>query len=505
MASDQSHRRKSSVLGESWVVADASETASVQPESEGTEGTTLQTSNAHSQETTISSEPAITPLSSFSESEFLAEYQEPEQPPSPAHNLNNNNPPLSDSTFTFASSGSGPELIMPSISFDMNTSTNTSWVIPQKRSKQPASESQRKAPKRMITPPSRPKQSKVAKVTPPSSERMKGYAHHMKSFVAATFAQKKFLWMTVNTLLLLAVTHLLILPELLYQFPNICRIPSAQTLYPTICMTSNQTVSNIIHGPPANYQSAIRTQSQLQDYLNFTLAKMAPLEQHLKENDAAFREVYSNIRTAYPGARNEIGLEFDGAWSALRTVSRDFLTLKVDIKAVTNSLDSTHSRGIVKDIQNLPSQPNGNRGMLSRILSPGGAAVTADGEDESTRLLAHQLVRFEQSLDATISRLRFKTDALLARLGTLDDHLQSIQRLVLRERERLRTGSDQTKGHHAWKTYFSKAHGDGANTPEDDVLGELERIATHHVLIADVVGRLDSELKALQTVRAIRV
>ncbi|KAL1963914.1 hypothetical protein VTN77DRAFT_7720 [Rasamsonia byssochlamydoides] len=470
MSSRSAHLRDSSVLGESWVVPDRPP-----PETHDDR----ETESVHNKHTSEHS----------------------------SHRFAGKSP--SDSEITTASSFSGPELIMPSISIDMTS--EGSWVVPRKRSKHVSSRNQ------AITSASPQNQGRKtdqpqAPADPPSpaATGMEEYLLHKISYLAQNLEQSRVIWMVVNAILLISILHLLILPELLYQFPQLCQLPSASTLYPKSCVLHNDT-SQKVPGLPANYQNAIRTQIKLQDFLNQTVQALTPLDDPLKHSDGGFREVYNTLRNTYPGARHELDLEFEGAWTALRTASREFDTLKADMKTIVDSLLSQEARR-----QKQPGKSSTGERFWGRFLSYGSSQT---GIEKGT-LLASQLGRLEQFLDTAVSRLSSTTDSLLTHLAALDDHVESIQQVVIREEERRHGSSQDTRNaivsllEPMWFALSEKLpflpeaavpRSNDWSFPNTDLSSQLHRISAHHHLIANIVGKLDKELKALQKIRAMRV
>ncbi|OKL64469.1 hypothetical protein UA08_00995 [Talaromyces atroroseus] len=484
-------------LGDSWVVSDLEES------------TVIIKGNSAS-----SSQNLTPPSSSESES-----YQETDHATSSATDL----PDLTESTATLASStSSGPELIMPSIIFDSRTSDHGSWVIPRKRSKQSLYES-RKAPR--LPKPSRNhlsaheqehrnhhnitslkndrQPSPTAAATAATSDRgALGYFAQIKSYLSGDLERYEFFRLLLNSLLVLMVMHLLIFPEVVHQVPIICRVPPVSRIYNQTCAGRNRNVSEIA-SITANFQSAVRTQTQLQIYLNQTIEDMAPVDLSLKDSDAILRGIYTDIRNEYGGARHEIELEFEGIWVASRAITRALTNLKVDIKATVDGFQlPPHRYEYIKGARS-NRQASGN--IINRLLFRG----LSDTDKQEPNI--NQFGRLNQELDSALTRLAHKTDTLLVQLAKLDDHLQSIKQLSVREHYRLQPqSSDTNQMDNVWVTLSGFIRGPRSSSPvennekENTILNELEQIASYHDLMADIVGKLDRELKALQKIRAIR-
>lgn len=502
MAATNTH----STLTDSWVVSGLDES------------TVIVENNASTPAASFSSEN-LTPISSYSESELIGDYQEErDTTTSSAANIPTK---LSDSTSSLTSStSSGPELIMPSIMFESRASEQGSWVIPRKRSKQSLYES-RKAPRL-------PKARNHASASgqeqhhdqhhqqksdkPPAAAQAPTTAHpvsyiaQLKNYLATDVQRYESFRLILNLLLALMVMHLLIFPEVVHQAPVICRVPAISKVYSQTCERLNRSTSTT-SGLTADIQSSVRTQNQLQIYLNQTIEELAPVDSSLKDSDVILRGIYTEIRKEYGSARHEIELEFEGIWAASRSITRALANLKFDIKATVdvfqkpNTYRPEYGKG--------GSRQQGSGNIFTRLLSRG--LSEADTQEANGIAAMNQFGRLNQELDSAIARLEHKTHTLLQQLAKLDDHLQSITKLTVREKYRLnpqqQQQTDQVES--VWATLSGLIHRSQLSATDTDekentVLKDLERIASNHNLIADVVGRLDKELKALRKIRAIR-
>lgn len=486
-------------LGDSWVISGSDETNDQHRRNNSLH---LDNSSQEAGITSLSQEPPLTPLSSFSESEFLADYEDP----APA----TSQPDISESTASIASSG--PELVMPSIMFESKSTNNGSWVIPKKRSKQRFYESRKapKMPKQRGDAPSTDEQPSTAgneaAPVPRPIGGVKQRLSRVKRYLDQKLDQNNFLRILLNSLFLLMTLHLLIIPELLYQAPSLCQVSAASKLYTRQCSTFNETLSSV-PGVPTKFQSALRTQNQLHGYLNNTIQAITPLEKPLKENDVALRQLYASLRAEYSGARNEIDLEFQGIWAASRSISREFMTLKVDMEGFISNIQSQRT---LSDHQRLARDTaNSKTHFLWRFLSRN--IPEAEKQEANGLALTNQFTRLNQDLDATIARLGQKAESFLFQLAKVDDHLESMKAVLAREQQRLGQYSQsfgQVDG--VWDTLKSMWSGSSDSALENPTrdsnkhLSELERISSYHGLVADIIDKLDKELKALQKIRSIQ-
>lgn len=491
-----------SALGDSWVISGSDEANGQERRNNSLHV------DSNSQETAVTStsqEPPLTPLSTFSESEFLADYEDP----APA----TSQPDISESTASISSS-SGPELVMPSIMFESKSTNNGSWIIPKKRSKQRLYES-RKAPKMPKHRPDSPspdeQPSTVASEEAPipsSASGVKQWFSRVKRNLDQKLDQNNFFRILLNSFFLLLTLHLLVIPEILYQAPSFCQVSAASKLYTKQCSKFNET-SSTVPGIPTRFQSALRTQNQLHGYLNQTIQAITPLEKPLKDNDIVLRQLYSSIRTEYSGARNEIDLEFQGIWAASRSISRDFMTLKFDVEGFISHIQSQKA---LSDHQRLAKDTAKEKmHFLWRFLFPSRDITEAEKQEANGLALTNQFTRLNQDLDTTIARLSQKAESFLLHLAKVDDHLESMKAVLVREQQRLGQDSqDFSQADGVWDTLrgmwsgSSDSAGEKLMLDDNKNLSELERISSYHGLVADIIGKLDKELKALQKIRSIQ-
>jgi hypothetical protein len=398
-----------------------------------------------------------------------------------------------ESLATSSSSISGPELIMPSI-YEVPVSEK-SWVAPNMRTGDDASPTPRRRHKHKPKDPDpdptkedrRRRQDEQARRKPKRQTQQRGMlARALKS--AAIRA--------LNSALILAILHLLLLPELVYQFQALCGVPTLSTLYSTSCATPSHTHTN----PHAQdqpqtdrYTTALTAQTRLESLFNTTLAETSALTTTLRESSSNLHRVATTLRRTHPGWKNELDLEFDGCELAVRAATRKFDTLVADVHSAVDSLLATGSLGH-------PLEP-GAQGRRSR----GRTGVAQDAR------VSTQIQRRKQYLDQLAGRMRSKAEALAADLVTLDDHLESIGEIVGRE---WRGGdgipSDSLgAGYRQWllsglpERFVSflrpgPQSPEGGSSPEESARETFQDAASQHRPVAEMVRNLVSRLQALQ-------
>ncbi|KAL2853388.1 hypothetical protein BJY01DRAFT_206972 [Aspergillus pseudoustus] len=296
------------------------------------------------------------------------------------------------------SSISGPELVMPSI-YETPISEE-SWVAPNIRPR----DSKQTGPnlRRRPQPSAEPIKAKNTPVVPNKS------AHSTttpKDQTRLRFPETP-LQTIINILLLAAIAHLLVLPELVQQYQGLCTIGPIATLYPSSCVASFRQPSSPRHNHQSTPITAITLfQTRLESLFNTTLYEIVPLNGALKQTESQLRTVERELKRAHPGTKHELDLEFESCWRAIRTAGWKFDSLKVDLQSAIDSLVA-----------------------VGDVKLTGHQSSIAEGARLST-----QMIRREQYIEQLTARMRSKADSLAADLATLDDHLESIESIVDRE------------------------------------------------------------------------
>ena len=402
---------------------------------------------------------------------------------------------------------SGPELIMPSI--HEAPVSEASWVAPELRPRMQSLHQRRRASR------SRPGKSErrrsgnpavESRETPgPSQGRQAegAFLHTIGSSLA--WGLEKIVRPGINAVLVAAIVHILVLPELVYQYQSLCGIAPVSDLYPTSCAPRYQQHMPGVSSAyllPARVDSIITSQRRLEALFNATLQGIRPLSNSLKESESMLRDVQGDLKRVYPGVKHALDLEFQGCWQAIRTATQEFDSLKADMQSAADSLMATGSLQADLGPQNKrPSAPT----------HPSDAA-------KATRL-STQTVRREQYLERLSSRIRSKADSLCSSFATLDDHLESVEIIVDREEKDRQRNSPasrqfplQDKLHSLFGSLLlPRGGGSAMNPPAENPASStvvnpyqsvsklLRDVANHHRPVMDLVQKLSRQLNRLQS------
>ncbi|KAL4880949.1 hypothetical protein BJY04DRAFT_190444 [Aspergillus karnatakaensis] len=382
------------------------------------------------------------------------------------------------------SSMSGPELIMPSIY--ETPIAEKSWIAPNVRMKQHIPYLRRK-----------PQTSAEPTIAKPSSDVPERHTHLTMTPKAQTQSRVRRLEFPVrillNIILVAAISHLLVLPEVVQQCQSLCSIGPFSTLYPASCIFQyHHTYSPRKDSQSAPPEAVISSQTRLEILFNATLHEIAPLNGSLKQTESQLRIVERDLKHAHPGTKHELDLEFESCWRAIRIAAWKFDSLKVDLQSAVESL------------------------IAAGEVKPKHASTASRSSVAHDARLSTQILRREQYVDQLMARMRSRADSLVADLATLDDHLESIESIVGRETTRSSSSpSSEVKDSSTRLRHFAdaiilpnvplpsflRARDGGQPQNGDDTLAKLtlsqifHKATTHHPLIAKLAKDLSKQLQ----------
>ncbi|PWY95365.1 hypothetical protein BO94DRAFT_225951 [Aspergillus sclerotioniger CBS 115572] len=387
----------------------------------------------------------------------------------------------SESISTSTSSTSGPELIMPSV-YEAPISEG-SWVAPTTRSKRSLRHRPQKSPKPLTQEEEQKSPSpRRVEITPDSTQSPRqSEASQRRAWISPNRPFQSVLRTILNLVLIAAISHMLVLPEIVQQYQTLCSLETIATLYPTSCIPPYPQPQPR-HHQQAPWEAIASSQARLESLFNTTVHETDPLANILKQSESKIRDIHQELRKAYPGTKHELYLEFTGCLQATRTAASKFDTLRVDLRSAVDSL----------------------------IASGDAQAISQDAR------LSTQMARREQYLDQLISRMQSKADSLSNDLATLDDHLESIGSIVARESKqsttapgappnpggksdqppRMRTFVDSLLGVN--RPHPIKAEESAIPSHGNSLVEMFREAATNHRPVIHVVRNLSNQLQTLQ-------
>ncbi|RLM00262.1 hypothetical protein CFD26_108388 [Aspergillus turcosus] len=318
---------------------------------------------------------------------------------------------------TSASSVSGPELIMPSIC-EVPISEG-SWVVPELRSRTRSAHTVKRRHKR-LSDRSAKRESEASSLEDSATAARRAQGDETVSISSGRTPSsariERYIRVLINLLLMTAICHLLILPELVHQYQTLCSIETVSALYPASCIPPYPQPPSTNPQVHSNPNPILTSQTRLETLFNTTLTQMSILHPTLRQTEPLLRNLHTDLKKAYPAAKHELDLEFAGCTQAARTATGKFASLKADLHSAMDSLLATAAT------DDSTGSGSGTGRARSRSRS-----VAQDAR------LSTQLARREAYLDQLTARMHSKAEALCADFATLDDHLESIQEILQRE------------------------------------------------------------------------
>ncbi|KAI9035263.1 uncharacterized protein KD926_004232 [Aspergillus affinis] len=378
----------------------------------------------------------------------------------------------SESMATSVESISGPELIMPSI-YETPV-PEASWIAPNVRSpqytiKRRHRDRERTQPKSSNPSPQKDRNSQGDSkpnhdqdIHPQNATDSDNNNNNTNNKPPLLHHLQPTLRLLLNALLLGSIAHLLVLPELITQHQTFfCSIPAIPSLYPSSCSpphfhlphnpiqslttTSTTTKARTPNHPPLTPEEQLSHHAtRLERLFTSTLNTLTPLPPLLKQGESQLRALQTDIRTAFRGSRHELELEFSGLWDAARAGTRKLDSLSADLRSAVDNLIATtadtkppRGGGAVAPAPADGDVSKGGGGGKGKGKGGGGEhgheAAHAKAQARAAQITSAQLSRREAYLDQLTSRMQGKADALASDLATVEDHLESIERIILRE------------------------------------------------------------------------
>lgn len=346
---------------------------------------------------------------------------------------------------------SGPELIMPSI-YEASI-PEASWVAPETRPR--AQSAKKKKTKRSSPEKAKKEEQEEAKETPtkpradtdnPQEDKkaateQEGLLKHTSKAIL-DWTLEKIIRPGINILLVAAILHTLVLPELVYNYPSLCSIAPVSNYYGPSCALQlhhprHPKTDNGANLLSSRYESITVSQRQLETLFNKTLQTIAPLNNSLKQSESKLRDVQRDLKHVYPGVKNTLDLEFQFCWQATRTAAQEFDSLKADMQSAVDSLIAAGSLQQAEQDRRRPTSTSrtsqGQGESENKSKSKSRSRSKSHSDTARAARVSTQLSRREQYLERLRSRIRSKADSMAGNLAALNDHLESIEAVVDRE------------------------------------------------------------------------
>ena len=252
----------------------------------------------------------------------------------------------------------------------------------------------------------------------------------------------------------------------------ICRFPGASLLNLPICAPSSSRSYKGANPPPVEFDQLMNVQSKYEAILEASAGGVSlPLD--MKRGEASVRDLRQVVRYSQLSSRDELVFEFDGFVDTARVASYDLQKFNSHVgRGVDNILSTARwTKRVLDDFAIRDSSKGAVTSFVSeKLFSP--FQPIKFTEDK----LVDQYIHHTRVVEEELHRLIMEAQALLLVLQNLEDRLDTIHGIAVRD-------NLHAKGSH------------------DEVLQQLWTMLGGN---RSKLGKYDSQLKLLQQVNAYR-
>lgn len=264
----------------------------------------------------------------------------------------------------------------------------------------------------------------------------------------------------------------------------ICRIPGTSRLGLPMCQRSSISVQySSEEPPPVQFDQLMTVQNKFEAILHES-AGGASLPLDMKRGETSIRDLRQVVRFSQLHSKNELVLEFDGFIETARIASYDLQRFNSHVgRGVDNILATARwTKRVLDGI----AERDASQGALSwfvndKVLSP--FQPVKFTED----VLLEQYIQHTRAVEEEVNRLVSEAQAVLSVLQNLEDRLDVIHGIVLRDNLHTKGGRDEVMKQ-LWTTLGGNRNKLGKF---DSQLRLLEQVNTYRQnAIAHVAGTL---------------
>lgn len=346
-----------------------------------------------------------------------------------------------------------PQFIMPS----MLTST-TSTQMPPRQRKPPipsrSIQSRLQGPTTSPRPATNLTRSNAAQETT-AADRILQIAGHIAGWILDILIQtlktlkKPISWLLAAYLFagILMLAKNLLTSSVYTALSPICRVPGISLLHLPIC----EYVSTSFDAPtlssgtsaPVEFDALMQTQSHFEEILSESAAGVAlPLD--MKRSETSIRDLRQIVRFSQLSSRNELVLEFDGFIETARIASYDLQKFNSHVGRGVDIVLST-ARWTQRVLDDMAIRQS-SRGLIPSFIQDRLFAPFAPMQFTEARLL-DQYIQHTRIVSDEIERLIDEAQALLVVLQNLEDRLEIIHSIAMRDNIAAQAGKDEILSH----------------------------------------------------------
>ncbi|PQE28017.1 Alpha beta hydrolase fold-5 protein [Rutstroemia sp. NJR-2017a WRK4] len=219
----------------------------------------------------------------------------------------------------------------------------------------------------------------------------------------------------------------------------ICRIPGSSLLNLPFCSVQNDYNSN---GPPPSveFDQLMKVQSQFEDVLTETAGGVSlPLD--MKQGESYLRDLRQLVRYSQLKSRNELVLEFDGFIDTAKLASWDLTRFNSHVGRAVDSVIAI-TRYTSRVLDGIQEQEDSRGSIIAfvndKLLAPFQPAKFTE------RLVLDQYIKHTGAVEDEIRKLITDAQALLMILTNLEDRLEVIGGIAVRDGLQAQADKDET-------------------------------------------------------------
>ena len=264
--------------------------------------------------------------------------------------------------------------------------------------------------------------------------------HILKIPMAYIIAFGIMLWLILGVLVLLKN---LMTTSISSALSPICRIPGVSFLHLDMCKLPISMRSDGGNSSPAEFDQLMTVQSKFEEVLEAS-AGSASLPLDMKRGEISIRDLRQVVSYSRLDSKNELVLEFDGFIETARIASYDLQKFNSHVgRGVDNILSTARwTKRVLDDI----AVRDGSRGAIGSFISDKFLAPFQPIKFTENVLL-DQYIKHTQIVEEEIIRLIDEAQALLMVLQNLDDRLDVINGIAVRDGIQAKGSRDEILTH----------------------------------------------------------
>ena len=341
-----------------------------------------------------------------------------------------------------ARSSAEPEFIMPSI--HQNGSVGGSWLGEGRHQRQQASPN-RSRPPQPPEPSSKSAQKSKRRREPTLQDHVETSVEYLLSFTVPIFIYVRDVAAIALATLKVPIAYLLViwlligfvvfLRNLLFTsitaaISPICRVPGVGLLHLPICHSNIPVNYNDTdEPPPVRFDRLIHVQDKFDEVLK-EAAGGASLPLDMKRGETSIRDLRQLVKYSTLHSRNELVLEFDGFIETARIVSFDLQKFNSHVGRGVDNILAT-ARWTKRVLDGIAEQDAG-RGAFSSFISDKVLAPFQPVKFNEDMLL-DQYLQHTRVIEEEVTRLTEEAQALLMILNNLEDRLDVIHGVAIKD------------------------------------------------------------------------